>query len=222
MLADFRRVNPASPRLTWYGSTGERIELSGKVLDNWVAKTANFLVDEFDFGPGMSLSLDLPAHWKSLCILLGALAAGGTVTSAQGGTLLASSDQQRLELDQRPAIAVSLAALALRWDGELGPQVRDYAAEVRMFADSFERFDDPAESQLALSIGELQCEYQQLSELRQEYSQADRIALDSTVGLSAVATTALGIWQSAGSLVLAEHRSLLTASLLSSEAARLR
>ena len=62
-LADvLRRVtaDPGRPRLTWYGAGGERIELSGAVLANWVAKTTNLLVEEFDAGPGTRVVLDLP------------------------------------------------------------------------------------------------------------------------------------------------------------------
>ena len=40
-------ADPARPLLTWYDdATGERTELSGATLANWVAKTANLLVDE--------------------------------------------------------------------------------------------------------------------------------------------------------------------------------
>ena len=41
-------ADPGRPRLTWYGPDAERVELSGKVLLNWVAKTANLLTDELD------------------------------------------------------------------------------------------------------------------------------------------------------------------------------
>ena len=40
-------AEPGRPRLTWY-APAERVELSGHVLDNWVTKTANLLVEEYD------------------------------------------------------------------------------------------------------------------------------------------------------------------------------
>ena len=40
------------PALIWYGQDGERVELSGRVLDNWAAKTANLWVDELDLQAG--------------------------------------------------------------------------------------------------------------------------------------------------------------------------
>ena len=47
------RADPSGPFLTFYDdATGERIELSLTSLENWVAKTANLLVDELDLEPG--------------------------------------------------------------------------------------------------------------------------------------------------------------------------
>ena len=37
-----------TPALIWYSDNGERIELSGRVLMNWVNKTANLLIEECD------------------------------------------------------------------------------------------------------------------------------------------------------------------------------
>src|SRR5690554_3374176 len=59
-------ADPGRPRLTWYGPDSERIELSGHVLDNWVTKTANLLVEEFDAGPGTRVLIDLPPHWRAV------------------------------------------------------------------------------------------------------------------------------------------------------------
>ena len=40
---------PTSPLVTYYDlASGERVELSGVTTANWVAKTANFLIDELD------------------------------------------------------------------------------------------------------------------------------------------------------------------------------
>jgi len=41
-------------------SQGERIELSGRVLANWVAKAANLLQDDLDAGPGRSMATTQP------------------------------------------------------------------------------------------------------------------------------------------------------------------
>ena len=70
-------IDSAQPRLTWYGAEDERVELSGRVLANWVIKAANLLVEESDVEPGSRVSLDLPVHWRSLVWGLATLVAGG-------------------------------------------------------------------------------------------------------------------------------------------------
>lgn len=78
-MQTLRSNDATSPRLTWYGPGGERVELSGRVLDNWVAKTANFLVDELDAGTGSTVLLDLPAHWRGVCWALAGWSTGATL-----------------------------------------------------------------------------------------------------------------------------------------------
>jgi uncharacterized protein (TIGR03089 family) len=69
--------DPAAPLLTWYDdATGDRTELSGTTLDNWVAKTANLLVDGVGLGHGDTVALLLPPHWQTAALLLGVSAAG--------------------------------------------------------------------------------------------------------------------------------------------------
>lgn len=71
------RQDPAAPLLTWYDdATGDRTELSGITLDNWVQKTANLLVDGIGLGHGDAVALLLPPHWQTAALLLGASAAG--------------------------------------------------------------------------------------------------------------------------------------------------
>lgn len=69
----------AAPALTWYGGDG-RIELSGRVAANHLAKICGYLLDEIWLTPGQALHLDLPAHWKQVLWGLGGLLAGATVT----------------------------------------------------------------------------------------------------------------------------------------------
>ena len=37
LMTALRSGHSTSPRLTWYGPDAERVELSGRVLDNWVS-----------------------------------------------------------------------------------------------------------------------------------------------------------------------------------------
>ena len=60
------RRDPASPLLTFYDdASGDRTELSGATLDNWVSKTANLLVDGLGLGPGDVAAVLLPPHWQT-------------------------------------------------------------------------------------------------------------------------------------------------------------
>src|ERR1035437_6909870 len=81
IAAVLRRLtaDPGRPRLTWYGADGERVELSGHVLDNWVVKTTNLLVEEFEAGPGTTVLPDLPSHWRTVVWASATWQAGATV-----------------------------------------------------------------------------------------------------------------------------------------------
>ena len=52
------------PLLTWYDDhRDERVELSYRTFGNWVAKTANLLVDEYGAEPGDRVGV-LADHWQ--------------------------------------------------------------------------------------------------------------------------------------------------------------
>lgn len=131
-------TDPGRPRLTWYSGEGERVELSGAVLDNWVSKTANLLVEEYDAGPGTRVLVDLPAHWRSVVWALAVWRVGACV-------VLDAADDETADLvvTARPAahpgardlVAVALPALARRFDGELPAGAVDAAAAVMTYAD---------------------------------------------------------------------------------------
>lgn len=80
VLGDALAADPARPAVTFYdGATGERVELSVATLANWVAKTANLLVDDLALAPGGTVALDLPPHWLGPVWLLAAWTAGAEV-----------------------------------------------------------------------------------------------------------------------------------------------
>ena len=65
------------PFLTWYGDRrGERVELSFKTFDNWVAKTANLLADELGAEPGDRVGALLVDHWQTPIVLAACWRAG--------------------------------------------------------------------------------------------------------------------------------------------------
>lgn len=130
-------ADPGRPRLTWYSGDGERVELSGAVLDNWVSKTANLLVEEFDAAPGTRVLLDLPAHWRSVVWALAVWRVGACVVTRP------ADDEVDLVVTHRPAahpaardvVVVSLPALARRFDGTLPAGAVDAAAAVMTYSD---------------------------------------------------------------------------------------
>lgn len=76
-LAHALSADPGRPLVTFYDArSGERIELSVKTFDNWVSKIANLLGDDLGFEPGQSIKVELPTHWLSTVIVVGAWAAG--------------------------------------------------------------------------------------------------------------------------------------------------
>src|SRR5215212_9596422 len=107
LLANARDRDPARPLLTYYDdATGERVELSAATLDNWVAKTANLLQDEFDVGPGSTVAVALPVHWQTAAVLLGTWSCGAAVldTAAEDDGRLADADVVLAAQDRLAAI----------------------------------------------------------------------------------------------------------------------
>jgi len=142
-VADLLRLvtrEPGRPRLTWYGDDGERVELSGAVLENWINKTTNLLVEEFDAGPGTRVVVDLPVHWRTVLWTLAAWRTGATVVLVDD----AAADAADVVVTSRPGewaghradvVAVALPALARRFDGDLPAGVVDAASAVMTYGD---------------------------------------------------------------------------------------
>lgn len=126
---------PGRPRITWYGDGGERVELSGAVLENWVNKTANLLVEEFDAGPGTRVLLDLPPHWRTVVWALATWRVGACVTLDGSADVVISDRPDRHVPGGHHLVAVSLPALARRFDGALPAGAVDAASAVMTYAD---------------------------------------------------------------------------------------
>lgn len=130
-LLDLLQRDPGRPRVTWYGEDGERVELSGAVLANWVAKSTNLLVDEADAGPGVRVALDLPAHWRALVWALAAWRCGaGVVLDGSGADVVVTHRPERAGEVAPGAlvVAVALPALARQFGPGLPPDAVDGAA----------------------------------------------------------------------------------------------
>jgi uncharacterized protein (TIGR03089 family) len=139
MFAEAVRRDPASPAFTFYDdATGERTELSGATLGNWVAKTANMLVDDCHLEPGQWASVGLPPHWQTAAVLLGCWTAGVAVTAAPDPADVAFVDLTRAAqtwpATDRYVLGLHPLALPLPTvpDGHL-----DFTTEVRAHGDYF-------------------------------------------------------------------------------------
>jgi uncharacterized protein (TIGR03089 family) len=142
-LARAVRHFPTTPLLTYYDdASGDRTELSGATLDNWVSKTANLLLDGVGLAPGDTVSVLMPPHWQTAAILLGVSAAG---LAADLGDRPGPVDAVFTTPDQVTAAAVKATgdryatgllplAMPLR---SLPDGYQDYVLEVRNYGDHF-------------------------------------------------------------------------------------
>ncbi|ADX72399.1 hypothetical protein Asphe3_12190 [Pseudarthrobacter phenanthrenivorans Sphe3] len=220
LMASLRAGNSTSPRLTWYGPDAERVELSGRVLDNWVAKTSNLLQDELDAAPGMSLRLQLPAHWKSIVWALAAWQLGlQTVLEKGAADFLATSEPESVEEKYDAVIAVALPALAMRWPGELAAGCIDYAAEVRSHGDVFMAHADPDPSGCAVVTGDGRRHLHQelLDTFAAPHDDGVRLHIPAGNGLESALANALGAWRHDGSVVVTHPDVELTDKLMAAE-----
>lgn len=137
------RPDPAAPLLTWYDDeSGDRTELSGATLDNWVAKTANMFIDGAGLGHGDTVAVLLPPHWQTAAIVLGASAAGLAVdlggpprpVDALVGTPDRVADAAGWPSAERYATGLLPLAMPLR---DVPPGFVDFPTEVRTHGDHF-------------------------------------------------------------------------------------
>lgn len=236
VLSHLRGVSASSPRLVWYGPDG-RIELSGKVFDNWVAKTANLLVDELDAAPGTRIELDLPVHWKSLVWALASWQVGAVVVPGGFGPT-DSTPESRPESApdivvraveggavEPPAVlvVVALGALAMRWTGALPAGAVDYAAEVRSHGDIFADVAPQDRGTVLFAAGSAPQGAEPLTvEALQGMSTAAPgpqavVLLEAETTLPNALAAAFAVWAADGTLILVHPEVTVTQSLLDGE-----
>ncbi|HEY3534729.1 MAG TPA: TIGR03089 family protein [Pedococcus sp.] len=205
VLAAMLRSDPGRPRITCYDDTpgptsGERIELSAKVLANWANKAANALQEEWDLGPGSTVRLALPPHWRTLYWALATWSIGATVVLDDEPTdLLVTDERSRLE-DSTPAVLVTLAGLARSAPDAVPPGAMDEARELSTYADQFAAWDEPAPNDPALRAGGEDTAYGAVVPQR-DWPRGVRLHTP-TSDTSALLADALGAWALDGSLVL--------------------
>lgn len=220
MLAD----DPGRPRLTWYDdepgpTAGERIELSAKVLGNWVNKAGNLLQDDLAAGPGTTVGLDLPSHWRACYWALAAWGVGASVVigrDAPDADVLISTDPRHAAAHAGDAVLVSLPALARSHPdaGDAGGAI-DEARELATHGDQFVALADPEAADLALSDGGHDTAYGLLVTREAGWGEAPRVALNGPLGR--VLRQSLSAWAGRGSVVLSRGTTENEARRLASE-----
>jgi uncharacterized protein (TIGR03089 family) len=134
--------DPAQPLLTLHNGPA-RVELSGATTANWVAKSANLLVD--GLGGPQRVGLLLPLHWQSVALLLAGVATGATVVVAAEPAGLAGCDAAfttaehaaaALDAGVEDVLALSGHPLGAPC-GPLPALVSDYAREVPSYGDGW-------------------------------------------------------------------------------------
>jgi uncharacterized protein (TIGR03089 family) len=142
LFATAVRRDGARPFLTYYDdASGERIELSAVTTANWVAKTANLLVDEYDAEAGDTVAIGLPPHWLGVVWALSTWSAGAALTSGTGTIAITGPDFAIR--GERETVASALLPLGGRFREPLPDGVHDYGAEVYNHPDVFTAFDAP-------------------------------------------------------------------------------
>ncbi len=221
--------DPGRPRITVYDDTesatrGERVELSARVLANWVAKAANLLQDDLDLGPGTVVVLDLPPHWRTLYWALAVWSVGGCVevpdrrTEDAGGAPtepedpddvvargadLVVTDAVDVASGADESVLVTLAALARSASGTVPPRAVDAARELATHGDVFDAWDQPAPDDPALRSGDGTTTYDALVPAGAAGPERVHTATADTVAFLRVAVDA---WAGDGSLVLTRGR----------------
>lgn len=208
LLGRLLAADPGRPRLTWYddqpGPTqGERIELSGRVLANWVSKAGNLLQDDCAAGPGTTVGLDLPAHWRGVYWALATWSVGATVVlgnEVADADVLVTASPGAAGAHGGDAILVSLPALARSHPqaAEAGGAV-DEARELSTHGDQFSPMSDPEAGDLALSHDGIDTAYSDLVVPRAEWGETPRVAVDGSLGT--LLSAALSAWSADGSVV---------------------
>jgi len=209
VLAEILRSDPARPRVTFYEDTpgptqGERIELSGKVLANWISKAGNALQDEYDLGPGSVVRLSLPPHWRAVYWAFAVWSVGATLDLVGGPVpdLLICEDPDLLAtLEAKPddVVLVTLAALARAHQGPVPGGAMDEARELATYGDQFVALADPTPENLALITEGARTAYKSVVP-QTSWPAQPRVNLAG--GLTQVLESTLAAWAVDGSVVL--------------------
>lgn len=213
LLAALLRDNASRPLVTAYDDeTGERTELSVSTYANWVAKTANLLVEELMLDPGDTLLLDLPPHWLGTVFLGAAWCAGVAVTTSAEedvAAVVCGPEDPAAHLGRGAAVvACSLLPFAVRCADPLPEGVLDHGLLWPGQSDVFAAVDPAEPATVAwrpgdLSQGELLD--RAVDRARRSAHARQRLLTDADPCTDAGVPAFLAPLLSGGSLVLVRH-----------------
>lgn len=131
------------PAVIWYGSEGERVELSGTVLANWAVKLIGLLAEEYDLSEGDAVVVDMGPHWKAAAAALAAVASGALTSlgagkeglPVEGGTTVVISEQplhwvESGALGDAELAAVSAGMLDSSFEDATGTPLPDWVVDI--------------------------------------------------------------------------------------------
>ncbi|GAA2118072.1 TIGR03089 family protein [Kocuria atrinae] len=214
-----------TPALIWRDGH-DRVELSGRVLVNWVEKSASLLVDELDVESGQLVTISSRQHWRLVVLALAALRVGASVrfteNSADDAAVHAALEGHlKVDVPAEHVMAVAAPALAFACEQPTPDPVIDFCAEVRSFPDVYMGLEEPEDGDHALpEVGITH------GELLAEAAGAASATEDSTVYLPLTGgwddralLTTLGVLLRGGAVLLAANAADVTPDVLAQEKA---
>ena len=153
---------PGRPFVTYYDVvTGERTELSGTTTANWVAKTANLLVDELDAECATAIEIALPTHWLRTVWILATWAVGGTIVDAEGDVIVCGPESLEHSSPARHRVASALLPFGTPFP-TTPSGFTDLGVVLPGQPDAFFPLDQPAGDVRAVDVSDLTLTYGEL------------------------------------------------------------
>ena len=139
------KETPRQPTSSQSAMPREHVELSGPVARRWLAKTDNFLDQEFPYGASTFVA-PLPPHWRSPFWLLASWLRGMELLDGAEGAdadLVVSGDLRFLQdvADEGASgtlLAQTADSFALAWPGDLPSMILDGTADILSYGDEVE------------------------------------------------------------------------------------
>lgn len=228
-----RLAGRPTPAVVWYGSEGGRVELSGRVSENWIAKTANLLVDDLGMMAGDRLLLDPVPHWRTLCVAVAAWRMGAVVVLPDDDGAAPAGEPARVAVlqdrsgadspreaphrlaqeaaeDAEEQLVLAYPGLAMRLpEGVLRDGQIDYCAEIRAHGDRWSGLSAPAPEQPALVSAQEQLSAAQLMSAAAQGAEGlepgAAIRLDIAAWDLRSLVGLLSIWSAEGTAILTDR-----------------